>query len=303
MIHFTVLIITNTQSKLSKLKFPDFDIINIKSENFKKFQEKTNLQKTFINTEHSYFIEKERFAIVHKDQSKKFGSKKVYDLYNFLLLMFPSNLSVEYILDFKIDEAKPTFQNSTSFELRDEEEEKFLFFNELRSEEINNFIETYYPSYLNIGFLKSSIQNYISSFDNPYYHFSYISFCISLESVVNGHNELLYRIRRNLSVICGKNQETSQTIYQNLNKIYKLRSKIVHGAEFSDEKVYEYINYLQSIVSKMIIELMIHKVSNLNELNDRLTSLGFGDRDKISENWSDIILNENIESIIYEELQ
>ncbi|MCY2687581.1 HEPN domain-containing protein [Salinimicrobium sp. TH3] len=284
------------------MKFPEFDIVNIGSEDFRVFQEKTGLQ-DFIDTEHPDFIKKERFAIINKDHTKKFGSKKIYDLYNFLLLMFPSNLAVEYILDFNIKEEKTIFKTSTSFEPRDEQDENFLIFNELKTEEINKFIINYYTSYLDIGYLKSSIQNFVSSFDNPYYHFSYISFCISLESVVNGNSELLYRIRRNLAIICGKDEKTSQTIYRNLNKIYSLRSKIVHGSPFSDDKVYEYINYLQSIVSKMIIELIIHKIPKLDDLNYKLTSLGFGDRNKISENWTETQINDNIESVIYEELQ
>jgi hypothetical protein len=123
-----------------------------------------------------------------------------------------------------------------------------------------------------------------------------------LESITNGNTELLYRIRRNVAVICGKNIESSQIIFDNINTIYKLRSKIVHGSDFSDDKVFEYLDYLQCIVSKLIIELLIHNIPNLEMLNKNITALGFGHRDKLSNNWSDTFLNKKIEDSIYNKI-
>lgn len=246
---------------------------------------------------------KERYAIINKNLTQKFGTKKIYDAFNFLVLLFPSNLAVEYIVDFKIDNGRLIYRDSFSTDIFNEEPEGFLNFDESRRDVINEYIHKFSKNYTDIGYLKSSTQNYMNAFDNPhYYHFSYIALCISLESITNGNTELLYRIRRNVAVICGKDTHTSQIIYDNISTIYKLRSKIVHGADFSDEKVYEYLNYLQSVVSKTIVELLIHNISNLEQLNKKITSLGFGDRDKLSENWSEILLNKNIEKTIYNKI-
>lgn len=299
---FTILIITNSASDLSKLDFPEFKIVNTESNEFKEFASKTKIPEYSFSKEKKENFEireKKRFAIINKDLSQPFGVKKVYDVFHFLLLIFPSNLAVEYIVDFKFKKNDLIHKYSFETKIFNEEDEGFLKYNESNAEKLNEFIKKYSQNYLEIKYLKSSIQNYINAFDNHYYHFSFIALCISLESITNGNTELLYRIRRNVAVICGKDLESSQIIFGNINTIYKLRSKIVHGSDFSDEKVYEYLNYLQSIVSKTIIELIIHNVPSLDLLNKQITTLGFGNRDKISKNWRDIILNENIENTIY----
>lgn len=303
---FTVLIITNSASDLSKLQFPEFKIVNTKSEEFTEFLINTKAPEFSFALEIKEGFEengKERYAIINKDPTQTFGVKRIYDAFNFLILLFPSNLSVEHIVDFKFENKKLVHRNSFKTDIFNEEDEGFLKFDEAKTEIINDFIKKYSQNYSEIGYLKSSAQNYMNAFDNPhYYHFSYIALCISLESITNGNTELLYRIRRNVAVICGKDVESSQIVFDNINTIYKLRSKIVHGSDFSDDKVYEYLNYLQSIVSKIIIELLIHNISSLELLNKKITSLGFGNRDKLSENWSEILLNDDIENTIYEKL-
>jgi len=303
---FTVLIITNSENDLSKLEFPEFKIVNTKSEEFTEFLVNAGVPKYSFALEIKESIEedqKERFALINKDLTQTFGDKKIHDAFNFLVLMFPSYLAVEYIVDFKFENKKLVYCGSFKTDIFNEEPEGFLKYNEAKAEYINDFIKKYSQNYTEIGYLKSSTQNYMNAFDNiHYFHLSYIALCISLESITNGNTELLYRIRRNVAVICGKDSQTSQIVFDNINTIYKLRSKIVHGSDFSDEKVYEYLGYLQSIVSKTIIELLIHGISSLELLNKKITSLGFGNRDKLSENWSEILLNDNIENIIYKKL-
>lgn len=303
---FPVLIVTNSASDISKLEFPKFRIVNTKSEFFKKFLADTEVPEFSFALEINESFEedgKERYAIINKDLSQKFRNRKIYDVFHFLVLLFPSNLAVDYIVDFNFADGKLVYKSSFKTDIFDEVNEGFLRFNEDKSNIINDFIKNYSQTYNDIGYLKSSIQNYMNAFDNThYYHFSYIALCISLESITNGNTELLYRIRRNVAVICGKDTETSQIIFDNISTIYKLRSKIVHGSDFSDEKVYEYLKYLKSIVSKTIIELLIHNIPSLELLNEKITSLGFGDRDRLSKNWKEILLNDSVEEIIYEKI-
>jgi hypothetical protein len=303
---FTVLIITNSASDLSKLDFPEFEIVNTKSIGFNEFITKTKVPEySFVYDIKEWIQEdgKERYAIIKKDLTQPFGIKKIYDAFHFLLLLFPSNLSIEHVVDFKIDNQSLLHRGSFKCDNINEEDERFLKYDESNSGIINDFIKKYSQNYLEIGYLKSSIQNYLNAFDNThYYHFSFIALCISLESITNGNTELLYRIRRNVAVICGKDIESSQIIFDNINTIYKLRSKIVHGSDFSDEKIYEYLNYLQFIVSKIISELLIHNIPNLESLNKKITTLGFGNQDKLSANWTEVLLNENIENTIYKKI-
>ena len=57
------------------------------------------------------------------------------------------------------------------------------------------------------------------------------------------------------------------------------------------EKVIEYLKPLKSLVSRTIIELLLHNISKIEELNNRITEIGFGDRQKISKNWKHYQLN------------
>ncbi|WP_289038884.1 HEPN domain-containing protein [uncultured Zobellia sp.] len=291
---FRVLILTNSISDLSKLVFPDFKILNTNSEEFKDFITETRVPEYFETDR------KQRYAILNKDLSKPFGAKKINRIYEFLLLLCPSNLAVNYIVHFKFEKNRLVHRDSFNNEVYDEEYENFFKFDESDLGKINMFIDAYYMEFQSSSYLNSTIQNYVNALDNPHYHhFSFIALCISLESVTVGNTELLYRIRRNVAVICGKDVESGQIVFDNINTIYKLRSKIVHGMDFSDDQVYEYLHYLKCIVSKLIIELLIHKIPKLELLNMKITTLGFGDREKISGNWTNIQLNEDVENIIY----
>ena len=102
--------------------------------------------------------------------------------------------------------------------------------------------------------------------------------------------------------IAGENESKSEILFKNIKLIYDLRSKIIHGTEFDDDLVSEYLKYLQNIVSKIIIELLIHGIENIETLNYKITKIGFGDRNKISNNWKEFAFNQNLEKIIQTEL-
>lgn len=298
---FTVLIIANSNSDLSLLKFNEFKIVNVLSEEFEIF-----CKKTF--TRESEFLEKikndyqydktESYAIIKKE-NKKFGDRRIYNIYNFLLLLFPSSLLVEYILDYKIVNHDLRFLSSFHNDRKSYNTAEFLIFSNCDVEAINLFIEKHFENHLNINYIKSSILNYINAFDSNYTHFSFIALCICLESVTNGKTELIYRMARNIAVICGKDEMTSTIIFKNIKKIYNLRSDIVHGSNFSDDTINDYMYYLELICSKLIVELLKHSVNNIDSLNEKITSLGFGERSRISENWKETNFNKKIEIEIY----
>ena len=87
-------------------------------------------------------------------------------------------------------------------------------------------------------------------------------------------------------------------IFKNVDGIYDLRSKIVHGDKYSDQKIFEFYEYLQSIVSLTIIELLIHNIKDNVELNSKINTLGYGQRKFISMNWKKFELNNQSENNI-----
>tara|TARA_R110001583_G_C5624317_1_gene406499 strand:+ start:61 stop:975 length:915 start_codon:yes stop_codon:yes gene_type:complete len=298
---FSILILTNSSSDLTLLKFKEFEIVNVKSEFFITFCKETNTNISFEDIIEIDYYKKPRYAIINKNLKKEFELYKIHDLFNFLLLLFPSTLHNEIILDYKLDNRKLSFFDVFKFGQISypQDENEFLSFDKSDVNQINLFTENYFDKLQNINYIKFSIQNYINAFASNYTHLSLIAFCISLESITNGNSELLYRICRNVSVLCGKDDESGHIIFDNIKKIYGLRSKIVHGMEFQDDKVDKYLLYLQSISSKVIVELLIHDIKTVEILNKKITGIGFGDRHKISNNWNNIILNTKLENFIY----
>ena len=114
-----------------------------------------------------------------------------------------------------------------------------------------------------------------------------------MESIINGSEELNYRLKRGVAILCGDNEFSSEIIYDNLKIIYSLRSKIIHGEKYKTEKVKNYLPHLKALVSRTIIELIIHDISNTNELNKIITKIGFGERYKISNDWKKYDFNIN----------
>lgn len=131
---------------------------------------------------------------------------------------------------------------------------------------------------------------------------SYLDLCISLESIVNGNSELLYKIRRNVAILCGKSEADSWTLFKNIDKIYKLRSQIVHGEDYKIELIEKYLPYLINLVSRLIIEIISLNVKEKNTLNDKMTSIGFGDKIKISSEYKYFQFNPEVLLSIEEEL-
>lgn len=237
---FTIFILGNSISDLSKLQFREFKIINIQSEEFRSFckstftREEEFLERIIDDFQYDHV---QRYAIIKKTK-EKFGPRKIDDIYNFLLILFPSTLTVEYILDYNFDSGNLRYSSSfhnDQKEIGNREEQ--LEFDEDEIENINKFIEAYAEIYQSLNYLKSSIIHYINAFDSNRSHLCFIAFCICLESITNGNSEINYRIARNVAVICGKDEESSKIIFKNIKKIYDLRSKIVHGSDFSDEIV------------------------------------------------------------------
>ncbi|MCI3935664.1 HEPN domain-containing protein [Chryseobacterium aahli] len=299
-----ILIIKNSNKDLSLLDFPEFKIVNIHDEDFVRFLEDTNTpSEDFINlvVENQKYSNEPRFAIFQKDLSQILSIKKVYDVFNFLKVLFPSALEIEFTLSYHYNpELKflSSFKNDESFA----SENNYVDFDETKSNSINKFIAETYNRLTNIKYINTSKINYINAYESSHYHFSFIAFCITLESLIDGNTELLYKISRATALICGKDVDTCNIIFKNVKKIYSLRSKIVHGSEFDDDLVSKYLFYLECLCSKVLIELLIHNIENHQILNEKFTILGFGYRNEISSNWYNFEYNPKIENIIYETL-
>ena len=114
---------------------------------------------------------------------------------------------------------------------------------------------------------------------------------MALENIIPGAQELSYRLKRSVAIICGNDKNVCRRIYKNIDTIYKVRSKIVHGDKFDLKAIEPSLIYLNAIVSLLIIELLVHNVDTNIILGERITEIGFGDRILLSENWKEYKLN------------
>lgn len=284
---------------LFDFSFINVSIYNIKSEAFRDYTR--SIQPDCFDVNWMFFedlIEEiktahdEKYAIVANNPLDQ-DIQDLYNVWRLLLIIFPSDLVIEHVIHFTYTYDMYQVSSMSTWDRRYSGNYPG---NPLKSSkdyinEINEFSKLYFNRLNDVDFLGIAIENYITSFSASHLHYQFLTLCIALESVVHGEGELTYRIRRTIAVLCGKDGFNCDVIYDNLNKIYKLRSKIVHGENYEMKKVEDYISALQVIVSRAIIELLVHGIAKNEELNKRITRLGFGERDKISGNWRSFKLN------------
>lgn len=300
---FCILIIKNTLKDLSVFAFEKCEILDIRSEGFIKFLKQTNSENEYVYKkifEQSKIDKEDYYAVLNKDYSKP-SSKSVYDTFHLLKILFPSCLEIHTVITYNFN-LKLKFNSYYEANYSYYQKEYYLDYDANKTEIINDFIKKYHKNiFENILIGRMSI-NYMNAYEASHQHFSYLAFCIILESLIKGNSELIYRISRACSILCGNNSTDGNLILENIKKIYTLRSKIIHGEEFNDEKIQEYLYYIECLCSKIIIELMIHNC-DLDLLNQKFTELGFGQRNLISSVWFEFNYNQYIENKLIETLK
>lgn len=204
-----------------------------------------------------------------------------------LKIIFPSDLSLNFVDRFVIKDNKASFGSSVQYQFKQSghAHQNYLIVNTNEFTNVNRFIELFFQNYTNMGYLKNVWEAYLSSFHQTFKKMEYISLCISLESIIEGKQELNYRIKRNVAILIGQDKKTSNLIFKNIGKIYELRSSIVHSSKYSNSTIEEYLPYLRDIVSVLLIELIFQNINDLVRLNSLLTESGFGDKQNLSENY------------------
>lgn len=297
---FQIPVVTNSFFDLTRFDFSfvDICIYNVDSEEFKEYIRQVNPD--FFEGNFSFFrdiIEKiygefgDRYAIVKKDFKNDYDEDNLYNVYLLLLIIFPSGLNLEHIVHYNSEHDFVQRAYMSTMEKRYVEEHNYLNYDGVNLPLVNEFIAIVFDKMKTESFVGLSIQNYINSYTASHIHFQYITLCMSLENLTTNASELSYRLKRITSILCGKDSDNCVLIFSNISKIYKLRSTIVHGDNYDIQKVNQYLSYLTSLVSICIIELLIHDIDTTVELDNKITALGFGQREKLSENWKNYDIN------------
>lgn len=309
---FEIPVLRYSKIDLSIFDFSDFDIkiLDIESDEFGEYIR--NLYKGFYPGSISFFkdIEEEphsqkykRYAIIKNNPLSDFETDKILKVYCTLLLLFPSALQVQYSVHFGDDDGtRWTTKVPYPYGGESKSEDEYLKidnYSQSKLYNVNKLIKVIYPRFNFENYIGLCYMNYYNSFTASHLHFSYTSLCISLENLVHGKGELTYRIRRIAAIIAGNSKEDCKIIFNNLNIIYDLRSKIVHGDTYKSNDILNKIDYLRGFISRIIIELLVHNVEKNEDLNEIITSLGYGQRNLISTGWEFYELNEINTSKIY----
>lgn len=120
-------------------------------------------------------------------------------------------------------------------------------------------------------------RNIISSFDESMYSenlaYKFIALVMALEGLIQGNNELSYRISRHVAVLIGNSESDSKDIFRFIKEMYGIRSKHVHG-ENVIIKLEDYVK-LYHLVRRVIIKILYFDKDQKN-LEDILTAEGYG---------------------------
>ncbi len=295
-------ILRGSHFDISKFDFTSHkvEILNIESQEYEKYIEKLNPQAKDYNLRWTKEIIKENehnsgssFAIVCTDRIEHFSISKVYDVWKFLLILYPSDLNIQYELHVNSEEGFSQISSYTTYETRTTGEYpgELLICIDSIVPEVNVFIEKYFNSLTTEGFLRLAVESYTTSYYSSHSQHKYLQLMMALESILEGNNELSYRLRRSIAVLLGDDVTSCRLIFDNLNKLYDLRSKIIHGENFNYDAINKYLPCLKGIVSKVITELMIHNFPTRKELNQKIDELGFGSKNQISKNWVQTNIN------------
>lgn len=295
-------ILTGSYFNLTQFDFSyrDITIFDIQSEEFERYIE--SLQPDFKPPNFNFikniqkqihFDHDKKYAIAKNNPRENFNYQDIVNVYRILLIIFPSDLQIEHNLHYIIEKDFIQLSSMSSWDKRTTGESPgdLLFALDDDVAEINEFASQYFDRLNLVNYIGIAIENYITSFTASHLHYQYLTLFIALESTIYGNQELTYRLRRTVAILCGKDDSNCDLIYENLNKLYALRSKIIHGEEYSMPKVQEYLPALKSIVSRTIIELLIHNIPTNMELNSIINRLAFGDREKVSKGWKSYKLN------------
>lgn len=165
----------------------------------------------------------------------------------------------------------------------------FFYYSPEHLAETNTFLKLFKERCNKRTYIQNAIRYYSESFRVNSSEMSFICLCICLETIVPGKEQLTYRFKRNLAVLCSESEERGKKIYKNANLLYGYRSKLVHSGMTNKDftKFDLFFEYSQILASRMIIEMLLHDVPKIEDLDSRITELGFGQRANISDDYSE----------------
>ncbi|MFA6151548.1 MAG: hypothetical protein WC716_09520 [Chitinophagaceae bacterium] len=281
------------------LAFLNMKILPLTGRNFKNFLNKISLRHIpwFIDeivNDKEYRLPEVgvccRYAIIPLDINGNFDSDNWNHFQALMVILFPSDFTLitEYHFE-PYDDGFHHFGGSSHWEFNpsgDRFYDNMLIMVPNEYAFVRKFISTYFESSKTSAPLKHMIDLYAASLDEFVLKYKFLNLIMCFEIILPGNYMLNYRLKRSIGLICGDNEHYCNIIMQNFNKIYDLRSDIVHGnLKVKYDNLKPYTNYCIFLLGKLLRELIVHKYNNIDEFASRVTKAGFGQKSKLSDNY------------------
>lgn len=247
------------------------------------------------NPDEDFFVVVPIRIVQKKDFTK--DNELLLQAYEILQIAYPSKLYIRYKVLFSVESGLLNQSTLEEFPFKSKYAHPRHVLSLNGSDSINQLIKRY-ATYEIKNFFRTALDIYLYSFDMHHFSMQFLNLIMCLESSVDGPQELSYRLRRGMAIICGIDDSSCQLIYSNITKVYLTRSKIVHGEQTFNVIIHKHIPYLIDLASKFLKELILHNIFDKKTLNKRLNSIGYGDNHKLSNNYSSLIIDKEIEDNI-----
>ena len=293
-----ILIIWGSEFDLGKFDFSflDISLVNVTTERFKNYFKRLEgsrfLEEGYYDTI-SEILEDNSFnsplfAIVKNNPNEHYNYEDIWTVYKFLHVLYPSDLHVYHLMNYSIENGIHNSGYSTwGMRIHQRYPPDYLIASEREAKIASHFALENFNKFKTTSYLGFIIENYLTSYDASHNHFRFLSLCMALEGLIHGNNELTYRIKRTVAVLCAENVEQGEIFAGNVKEIYALRSKIIHGEPYNAKAVKVYIQYLQALIARCIVELIANDITDVEKLEELTVVLGYGQKKQIS----GIILN------------
>ena len=270
----------------------EFSLIDISWDRIVNATQKGNNSGMYVDYMH-------RSLLWPLDKNDPPSESDFYEVINILKVLHPSEVYVHNIFSAQYNKGLGTqitsWSQSQSYVWNKYEnaEEHFFKYPEKHFSETNELLRLF-KERKDIDYINNAIKYYSDSFHVNSPEMSFICLCICLETIVPGTEQLSFRFRRNLAVLCSNTEENGKKIFEKAKLLYNYRSALVHSgmSKKNYDKFDLFFEYAQFLSSRMIIEMVLHKISSIEELDKRITELGFGKKQNISENYKELISNE-----------
>lgn len=157
-----------------------------------------------------------------------------YEVINILKVLHPSELYIHNIFNTQYDKEIGTHVTSWSqsqsyaWNKYENTEEHFFNYPDDQFSETNELLKIFKEN-KDINYINNAIKYYSNSFYVNSPEMSFICLCICLETIVPGREQLSYKFRRNLAVLCSDKEEKGKRILENSKLLYNYRSSLVHS--------------------------------------------------------------------------